>query len=123
MNEKLAQAQKQLEMALERLSSQRAVFRKLVQERDEIRIEAEARAASLEQELTSIRQTLLQERKAAEALVHQLKAEHRTQLSDFGSHLQKLEEQLALAQKQFQEQRETVTRVIQQRAADREEYQ
>jgi len=120
----------QLEMAHERLSSQRAAFQQLVrkpeEERDEIRVEAEARAASLEQELASIRQTLLQERKAAEVMVDQLKAEQnrrKTQLSGFESHLQKVEEQLALAQKQFQDQRETVTRVIQQRAADKEENQ
>jgi len=67
-----------LEIAHKRLSSQRAAFqqlvRKLEEERDEIRVEAEARAASLEQELATIRQSLLQERKAAEVLVHQLKA-------------------------------------------------
>ena len=117
----------QLEMAHERLSSQRAAFQQLVrkpeEERDEIR--AVARAASLEQELASIRQTLLQERKAAEVLVNQLKTEQnrrKTQLSGFESHLQRLEEKLALAQKQFQDQRETVTRMLQQRAANKEEH-
>ena len=62
----------------------------------------------------------------AEALVHQLKAEQDesgTQLSGIESHLQNLEEKLTLAQKQFQNQREAVIRMIQQRAADNEEYQ
>jgi len=75
---------------------------------------------------TSLEQALRQEKKAAEALAHQLKAEQderRTQLSGFESHLQNLEEQLALAQKQFRDQRAAVTRMIQKRAADKEEYQ
>ncbi|MCZ6489911.1 MAG: PilZ domain-containing protein [Acidobacteria bacterium] len=81
--------------------------------------QAEARATSLEQELR-------QEKKAAEALARQLKAEQderRAQLSSFESHLQNLEEQLALAQKQFQNQREAVTRMLQQRTANKEESQ
>ncbi len=87
LNEKLAQAQKQLR---EQQEASEGLIRQLVMERDEIRLEAEARAASLEQELASIRQTL---RKAAEVLVDQLKAEQnkrKTQLGGFESHLQNL---------------------------------
>ncbi len=120
----------QLEIAHERLSSQMAasqqLVRKLEAERDQSRTqlrEAEARATSLEQELATIRQTLGQEKKAAEVLVHRLKAEHRTQLSGFESHLQNLEELLVLAQRQFQDQREAVIRVIQRRTVGGEENQ
>ena len=84
--------------------------------------EAKARG----QEMATLRQTLRQEKKAAEVLAHQLKAEQdkrKTQLNGFESHMRNLEEKLALAQRQFQDQRETVTRVIQQRAANREENQ
>ena len=137
-------------MAHQWLSSQVAaaqqLIRKLEAERDQSRTqlsEAEARAqklqeilqqekqqaetqtTSLERELATIRQTLLQERKAAEVLVDQLKAEQNTrmtQLSGFESHLQNLEEQLALAQRQFQDQREMVIRMLQQRAANKEEH-
>jgi len=131
----------QLEMAHERLLSQGAAFQQLVRKLEAERdhggtqlSEAEARAQKLQetlqqekqeakargQDLATLRQTLWQEKKAAEVLVHQLKAEQderRTQLSGFESHLQNLEEKLALAQRQFQNQRETVTRMIQQRAA------
>ena len=124
--------------AHERLSSQIAashlLINKLEAERDESRTQlseaearaqklqeilkqekqqAEARATSLEQGLATIRQTLRQEKEAAEVLAHQLKAEQdesRTQLSGFESHLQKLEDKLALAQRQFQDLREAATR-------------
>ena len=140
LNEKLAQAQKQLD---EQQEVAKGLIRQMVMERDESRSqlsEAEARAqklqetlnqekqqaaraTSLEQELATIRQALSQEKKAAEFLAHQLKAERdesRTQLSSFESHLKNLEEQLSLAQKQFQDQRETVIRLLQKRAADRD---
>ena len=115
LNEKLEQAQKQLD---EQQEVAKGLIRQLVMERDEGRSQlskSEARATSLEQELR-------QEKKAAEALAHQLKAEqdkHGTQLSSFESHLQNLEQQLALAQKQFREQRAAVTRMIQKRDADK----
>jgi len=114
------------------LQDQRArvdsLLRLLETERDQSRTqlsEAEARTSSLEQELATLRQTLRQEKKAAEALAYQLKDEQdkrRTQLSGFESHLKNLEEQLSLAQKQFQDQRETVIRMLQQRAANKEEH-
>ena len=98
------------------------LIQQLVADRDERQTqlsEADARA----QELQEI---LKQEKKAVEVLVHQLKAEQderRTQLSGFEGHLQNLEEKLSLAQKQFQDQRETVIRMLQQRAANKEEPQ
>ncbi len=111
----------QLEMAHERLLSQgvasQQLIRKLEAERDQSRTqlsEAEARA----QKLQGIPK---QEKKAAEVLAYQLKAEQderRTQMSGFESHMQNLEEQLALAQRKFQDKRESVTRMIQQRAVD-----
>ncbi len=140
-----------LEMAHERLLSQEAesqqLTRKLEAELDQSRTQlseadaraqklqeilmqeerqAVARASRLEQELATIRQTLWQEKKAAGALDHQLKAErdkHRTQLSGFENRLQNIEEQPALAQKQFRDQRAAVTLMIKKRAADGEESQ
>ncbi len=120
LNEKLAQAQKQLH---EQQEASEGLIQQMAMERDESRSqlsEAEARATSLEQELATISQTLWQEKKAAEALVHQLQDERRTQLSGFESHLQNLEELLALAQRQFQDQREAVIRMIQRRAAGKD---
>ena len=116
----------QLEMAHERLLSQGAaspqLIRKLEAERDQSRTQlSEAEAGA--QKLQEIRK---QEKKAAEVLAHQLKAEQderRTQLSGFESHLQNLEELLVLAQRQFQDQREAVIRVIQRRTVGGEENQ
>ncbi len=91
------------------------LMQRLLAEREEGRSQlraSEAKAHRLEGQL--------------ETMAHQLKAEqdeNGTQLSGFESHLQNLEEQLALAQKQFQDQREAVTRVLQQRTADKEESQ
>ncbi len=104
------------------MSKAEAFAQKLQETLKQEKQEAKARG----QELATIRQTLSQERKAAEVLADQLKAEQdkrKAQLSGFESHMQRLEEQLDVAQKQFQDQGETVTRVIQQRAADREESQ
>ena len=94
----------------ERMEAAGTLIIKLVAERDESRSqlsESEAKAHSLEGQL--------------ETVAHQLKAEQdesRTQLSGVASHLQNLEEPLVLAQRQFQDQRAAVTRMIQQRAVD-----
>ncbi|MCZ6753292.1 MAG: PilZ domain-containing protein [Acidobacteria bacterium] len=125
LEENLTQTKLALQDQRERADS---LLRLLETERDQSQAqlsEAEARASSLEQKLATLHQTLMQEKKAAEALAHQLKAEQgkrRTQLSGFESHLQNLEEQLSLAQKQFQDQREMVIRMLQQRAANKEEH-
>ncbi len=110
--EELTQAQTHFR---EQQEAAEGLIQQMAMEREESRSQlsaAEARATSLEQE-----------KKAAEVLVHQLKAERRTQLSGFESHLQNLEEKLALAQRQFQDQREAVTRMIQRRTVGGEENQ
>jgi chromosome segregation ATPase len=119
LNKRAAQAQKQLS---EQQEASEGFIRQMTMERDQSRTqlsEAEARAQKLQE-------ILKQEKEAAEVLAQQLKAEQDeswTHLSSFENHLQNIEEQLALAQKQFRDQREAVTRMIQRRTVGGEENQ
>ena len=104
--------EEQLALMRRGMEAAEMLIQQLVAERDESRSqlsESEAKAHSLEGQL--------------ETVAHQLKAEQdesRTQLSGFESHLQNLEELLVLAQRQFQDQRAAVTRMIQQRAVSKD---
>ncbi len=113
----------QLEMARERLSSQRAASRQLIRKLKAERDQSWTRWSEAEARAQKLQGILKQEKEAAEILARPLKTEQderRTQPSGFESHLQNPEEKLALAQRQFQDQRKAVTPMVRQRAVGKD---